>query len=101
MKVIRVRCAEARNGPACLRPSSSKLRMRVRDASNRWKIPVQDQMRRQIRRWSKFPLDNFPRQIRNDQVLRLQFIIRHAAWFNDHKTFLAVNPAGVSKSVEN
>src|SRR5690348_15996248 len=58
-------------------------------------------MRRQIRRWSKFPLDNFPRQIRNDQVLRLQFIIRNAARFNHHKTLPAIDPAGVSKSVKN
>src|SRR5215469_18237091 len=72
----------------------------MRNAPDCRKRPIKDDMRRQIGRRAQGAFDGSAIEVDNYQILRLHGFIVHAARFDHHQPFPAVDPAGISKCVE-
>ncbi len=57
-------------------------------------------MRGEIGRRPEFALDNFAAEVGDDEVLRFEAIVIHAARFDDHQAIFAADAAGVAEGVE-
>ncbi len=100
VEIICMRRAQAGNSATRLRPCRRKFGMRMRDAAHARKLLIQNQVGRQVGRWTEPPLDYLARQIRHDQIFGRELLVRHAAGFDNNKTSLTLDCAGISKGVE-
>ena len=64
------------------------------------KVFVQLEMRRQVRRRTKVPVNDFPREIGNHNLARREFFIGNAARLDRNQSFAAVNPADIAKGIQ-
>jgi len=89
--------AVAGNWKASLGPGGSELRVRVHDAADRWKLTIQRQVRGKIRRGIESSFDHLAVKVGDDEVSRLELVIRYAAGLDRDQAFGAIDAAGVAE----
>src|SRR5207249_10693517 len=79
VEIVRVSRPEAGNWFPGLRPGGGKFRMRMRDSTNIRKVFIQLEVSRQVGRRAKLPVCDLADQIGDNDLLRREFLVRHAA----------------------
>jgi hypothetical protein len=94
--MIRVRRPQARDLAAGLGEHGGVAAVRVRNPADARKMPVQQHVRRRIRRGAQVAFEHAAIQVDNDHIRRPQPLVRHAAGLDHHALAIGADPADVA-----
>ncbi len=96
VKMVRMGRSQAGNFAPCLREHRGIVTMGVCDPANRFKLAVEQYVRRRIAGGSQIALHDFSIQIHDNHVGRIEFVVGNTARLNDDQPLAAINSTNIS-----